>query len=424
MAEISKFFNAVEISPGVFDREYNASDFADFFGTVLSTGLIHTDNNPGLSVSVEAGTMNTVISTGKAIMGGYPYENTTPRTLTHNIPEATLDRIDRIILRLDLRNSGRTILSHIKEGNPSASPVPPDLQRDNFIYEISLAQVRVRKNTVQLLPTDLVDERLNEELCGLSYSLISIPTEQFQRQWDEFMAGIEDEGFATVDSVKTVDRKLTTHLADDVAHNRYGVATGTNVKILTLNPALASLTEGLSIRFKSTNRNTTAVTLNVNGLGAKPVLKNGGVALEFDNLKAGGIYTVVYDGTAFILQGEGGEYGNVTPSDVLAGKIFGTEEGLKIGTLERGKQYYQTSKVGNDNAHTINLPFNYGAIHIINARSVNRGYSYRFYNHLMGDWTEGRDGYMSASITPISASSFKINIYVNGGDYIVMAYEM
>lgn len=174
------FFNANEIAPGVFDREYVESDFADYFGSVLSTGLLHTDNVPGAIAAVEAGTLNTIVSPGKAIMKGHLYENTTPLTLTHSIPEATLDRIDRIVLRLDLRNQSRFIKLFVSEGVPSSTPVAPVLQRDQFIHEISLAQVRVRKNTVQLLPSDLVDERLNEQLCGLAHSLISIPTDQLQ----------------------------------------------------------------------------------------------------------------------------------------------------------------------------------------------------------------------------------------------------
>ncbi|MEL3959649.1 hypothetical protein NST17_21070 [Caldifermentibacillus hisashii] len=171
MAEISKFFNSAPGDP----RTYQASDFADYFGSVLSTGLLHKDNVPGLSVSVEVGTLNTIVSPGKAIIKGYLYENTTSLTLTHSIPEPTLDRIDRIVLRLDLRNSERNIKLHVKEGMPDTDPVPPALQRDDFIYELSLAQVRVQANTVQLSPSNLIDERLNDEVCGLTYSLISGP---------------------------------------------------------------------------------------------------------------------------------------------------------------------------------------------------------------------------------------------------------
>ncbi|MEK5038762.1 phage tail protein [Sporosarcina sp. FSL K6-3457] len=182
MAQHFKFFNSATGDK----RTYQAQDFAEYFGSVLSTGLLHTDKTPGMSVSVEAGTLNTIVSAGKAIMSGHLYENTTPLTLVHSIPEPTLDRIDRIVLRLNLQNSERNILLHVKEGLSSANPVAPALQRDQFIYEISLAQVRIRANTVQLLPSDLVDERLKEDLCGLVYSLISIPTSQFQEQWDLF----------------------------------------------------------------------------------------------------------------------------------------------------------------------------------------------------------------------------------------------
>lgn len=166
------------------ERTYQASDFAEYFGSVLSTGLLHTDNVPGMSVSVETGTLNTVVSAGKAIMKGHFYDNTADLTLTHAIPEATLNRIDRIVLRLDLRNSERNILLHVKTGVASSTPVAPVLQRDNFIHEISLAQILVRANTVQLLAGDLIDERLDENLAGLVYSLISIPTSQFQAEWD------------------------------------------------------------------------------------------------------------------------------------------------------------------------------------------------------------------------------------------------
>lgn len=367
MAELYKFFNAVETSPGVFDREYVESDFADYFGSVLSTGLLHTDNSPGMSASVEVGTLNTIVAPGKAIMKGHLYENTTPLTLTHSIPEASLDRIDRVVLRLDLRNQSRYVKLFIKEGVPSATPVAPTLQRDNFIHEISLAQIRVRKNTVQLLPTDLVDERLNQQLCGLVYSLISIPTDQLQnyinakraeldsemntaldaylqslvvaerqlqtdlaawgKQWTDWFSTIQKDGFASA-----VD--FATHKADYVKHTGYAVATGNaNAYIATLNPALSAYQEGVSLRLKINVANTGASTVNVNGLGAKPIKKSNGNAVVSGNLKAGSVYTLAYDGASFILQGEGGEYGTAKASDVLIGKTIGTEDGIIEGTM-------------------------------------------------------------------------------------------
>jgi hypothetical protein len=220
--ERSIFFNSAPGDP----RTYQASDFADYFGDVLSSGLLHTDSLPALQVQCDGTDLRTYVEPGKGIIQGYAYENTTNLYLQHALPEATLDRIDRIILRLDKRNQSRFIKLFVLQGTAAASPVAPALTRDEFIYELSLAQIRVRANTSTLVPGDLIDERLDENLCGLVYSLISIPTSQFQAQWDnwfgsntatyeqewnDWFSGIQDSGFASAE-------EFTAHKADGVSH--------------------------------------------------------------------------------------------------------------------------------------------------------------------------------------------------------------
>lgn len=196
MAEIFKFFNS---APGD-ERWHYASDFADYFGSVLSSGLISNGDSPvGLQVTVNSGTMTTSVAIGKAIVKGYSYENTTPLTLTHSIPEQTLDRIDRVVLRLDLKNASRFIKVFVKEGVSALEPIPPTLQRDQYIYELSLAQVRIRKNTSSIVVSDIKDERADENLCGIVQSLITVPTSVFQQQFDAWFASIAD---VTEQSVK------------------------------------------------------------------------------------------------------------------------------------------------------------------------------------------------------------------------------
>lgn len=188
MAEIFKFFNSAPGDP----RWHYASDFAEYFGEVLSSGLLHTDEIPGMQVYVEEGTLQTYVTQGNAVMQGYKYKNTSDLHLDHALPEQTLDRIDRIVLRLDKRNQSRFIKLFVIQGESSENPAPPELTRDEYIYELSLAQIRLRANTSTLEPLDLVDERLNEDLCGLVYSLISIPTSQFQEQWDLYFNSKKD----------------------------------------------------------------------------------------------------------------------------------------------------------------------------------------------------------------------------------------
>lgn len=113
----------------------------------------------------------------------------------------------------------------------------------------------------------------------------------------------------------------------------YGVATGTNNYAVTLNPNPLTYYEGMCIAVKIPNQNTGPSTLNVNGLGAKPIRKQNGSAVSSGNLKAGIIYTMRYDGINFILQGEGGE-GTAQPDDVVKGKTFTNDGGTFTGSLE------------------------------------------------------------------------------------------
>lgn len=257
--EISRFFNSAPGDP----RTYQASDFASYFGDVLSSGLLHTDNLPALEVKVDGTDLRTYVTPGKAIIQGYGYQNTSDLYLDHALPEATLDRIDRIVLRLDKRNQSRFIKLFVKQGDAAAAPVPPVLQRDEFIYELSLAQIRVRANTSTLQATDLIDERLDEDLCGLVYSLISIPTSQFQAQWDsyfnakrgevdaeslsyeqqlaqnlidyenEFNAWFNDlqtTGYASQTEFSQLQTNFNEHSADEVAHITANERTAWNAK--------------------------------------------------------------------------------------------------------------------------------------------------------------------------------------------------
>lgn len=137
------------------------------------------------------------------------------------------------------------------------------------------------------------------------------------------------------------------HIGDLVSHGVYGAATGTNTLAMTISNVTAYV-EGMLVAFKNTTANTGAVTLNINSLGAKAIKKANGNALTSGNLKAGGIYQLRYDGSSFILLGEGGEYGTATASDVLAGKTFGTENGIVQGTLTFSKiQAGDTNKLIN-----------------------------------------------------------------------------
>jgi hypothetical protein len=93
----------------------------------------------------------------------------------------------------------------------------------------------------------------------------------------------------------------------DIVNNTvtYKAAGGTaNALTVTLDFAPLAYTAGMIVLFKATATNTTAATVNVNGLGVKNIYKNfnGAIgALTGSEILTDGIYQLMYDGTQFQL---------------------------------------------------------------------------------------------------------------------------
>ena len=83
-----------------------------------------------------------------------------------------------------------------------------------------------------------------------------------------------------------------TYAADSGAANAY---------VITLAPALGSLVTGEQAWFTTANANTTAATINVNGLGVKNITKLGTTALVANDILASTLYEIVWDGTEWQL---------------------------------------------------------------------------------------------------------------------------
>jgi hypothetical protein len=83
--------------------------------------------------------------------------------------------------------------------------------------------------------------------------------------------------------------------------NNLLTVTGTNTLTALGVPAIQAYTTGAQYSFVAQNNNTSAVTINVDTLGAKSVTKAGSVALEAGDIVAGAAYIILYDGTRFQL---------------------------------------------------------------------------------------------------------------------------
>lgn len=159
-----RFFDAVEDENGVYDREYNAQEFTDYFKALVTTGIMKGAGNE-LAVTTNGSNMITSIDTGIAFILGRYYENDSSLELTHDTEVLGKSRIDRIVIRMDLSTEARYVKAFIKKGVASASPVVPTLTQTPNLYEISLAQVKIVGGQTYIGVNDVTDERGKDIIC-------------------------------------------------------------------------------------------------------------------------------------------------------------------------------------------------------------------------------------------------------------------
>lgn len=167
MTEKSSFFNSVN-----GDRKYQASDFAEFFNSLVTNGIFP---NPSTNLQVLANdNMTVTVKTGPAWINGYHYLNDSDLILPIEVADGVLSRIDRIVIKLD--TVARNITAVVKKGTFASSPVAPALQRDADAYELGIADIYVGKGVTSISQANITDLRMNTTYCGWVNSLIQVDT--------------------------------------------------------------------------------------------------------------------------------------------------------------------------------------------------------------------------------------------------------
>ena len=155
------FFDSVD-----GDRKYNADDISNFFLKLISDGVFAT---PADAMQVqEVSGMTVKVSAGWGFIKCKWINNDSDLYLTLDEPDIVLDRKDRIVMRLN--KDTRLIEIAVKKGTPAeaAYTTPPELQRDESIWELSLAYINVEPDAKNrgIRQMDIGDERPYEHLCG------------------------------------------------------------------------------------------------------------------------------------------------------------------------------------------------------------------------------------------------------------------
>lgn len=164
MAVRSSFFNSVN-----GDRRYKSNHFAEYFASFIANGIFP---NPSNTLQVyEKTNMTVTVKPGKGWINGYFAINEYDYDLTLDNADGILNRIDRIVLRLDF--NARSIDLAVKKGAFASAPVAPILQRDADAHELTLADIYVTKGTTFIRQSNIADQRLDKALCGVVHGTVS-----------------------------------------------------------------------------------------------------------------------------------------------------------------------------------------------------------------------------------------------------------
>ncbi len=158
------FYNSKKVN-GVDDRVYTAEDVREPYNAVYSKGILPVaDGTAGDTLKVTAaGGMAISVASGKANLGAW-FTNDGAFNITLDNSTGA-DRYDAVIIRNDDNDSVRQPSIYIK--SLTRVPVISDLTRNDKIYEICVAYVKVPALAEAITQSNIVDTREDGSLCNI-----------------------------------------------------------------------------------------------------------------------------------------------------------------------------------------------------------------------------------------------------------------
>lgn len=183
------------INTGFFDgpQAYGQLELARYFDNIYESGVsVDEANNLTFSVYKDA---SVKVGTGFAIIKGFYIYSDSPISLNIT-PDANYNRVDRVVLRLNLANN--TIIVTVIKGVPSSNPAPPSIVRDGTLYDLSLASILIERNG----NTTISDERFYPNLCGTirpkNLTEFNNMVKEFQNQFDDWFNAQQSKGWRNI----------------------------------------------------------------------------------------------------------------------------------------------------------------------------------------------------------------------------------
>jgi hypothetical protein len=200
MAEQSGFFNSNVVN-GEYDRVYLAEHFAKYFASFIGNGVFGGKSNELMVTQSMNSGMRIEVLSGMAWINGFWYENTSNLSLDISVADGVLNRIDVIVVKLG--KIERKIWIEVVRGTPATNAVAPAIQRNSDYHELKLAEVYIKAGATSITQANIVDTRLNSEVCGFVTGVVQqFDTTEFGKQLDGYISEYATEYKAFLDELE------------------------------------------------------------------------------------------------------------------------------------------------------------------------------------------------------------------------------
>jgi hypothetical protein len=255
----------------MFERRFLEKGVIQGIGSAFAV----TERGAGANMTVDVAAGAAIIEiTNSNLAHGKTYKVYFDSDATENIAVPTADgtneRIDIIVLRVDVSvdpdgNAGNVAIIELVEGTPAGSPSAPATPSN----AIKLAEISVPASDTTITDSQITDSR--------TYVTVS------------------------ADVLADLARSSETAAIRSDSVTWLGTLSGTNTLTAGATPAPTAYAAGQRFAGIIANDNTSAVTVNIDSLGAKDLLDATGAALASGDIVQDGIIEFRYDGTQFLL---------------------------------------------------------------------------------------------------------------------------
>lgn len=203
MAEIKSFPNNQDVYVGAeWVMKWLHGRTSGVFGAENNLAMTVVQDSMSIQISDGVGWLSNENGDGIVFWNDSEQTNGNKLTLTHDLADGVLDRIDRIVVTWETTNYAALPTISVLKGTASSKPVPPALTNNNIQRQISLAKVNIPAGTVSLLASMVTDERLDPSVCGIVTETVKIDTSTIYDRVNKALQDVDNQSQAVLDAIQ------------------------------------------------------------------------------------------------------------------------------------------------------------------------------------------------------------------------------